>query len=396
MDRIDMGHVVDVPFGQVLARVRAELAGVGLHVLYEVDLVGLLRVDHRTDPPRQVLLGVASPGLVQQGLAVEPDLGLLLPWTVAVRELAPGRVQVAALDPELLVTLTGRADLGPVARTTSSALRDASPRSSAARPRRGERHPPAGPGQFGDRDGERRLSRSSGRPSARGSGRGREGPPVLGVGPPVGPPIPSSGGGARRVRRSTLTPSRPHPVPCAGGPTTRRHPDGAASTSAGSTAGAADEPRQTPQVAGGPVARRARRGSHGGRPGRRTRHDRASSAGGGGLHHHAVRPGLHPPADQDRRAPCRDLDAAEPLRHPRRTGPDQIPDRLTSYGLRTVDGSCNNLFAGRETFAAADQVFPRAVPAAFQDADPATAPFGGGQATSYAQTSGVVVDADPR
>ncbi len=26
------------------------------------------------------------------------------------------------------------------------------------------------------------------------------------------------------------------------------------------------------------------------------------------------------------------------------TGPNQIPDRLTSYGLRTVDGSCNNLF----------------------------------------------------
>ena len=32
---------------------------------------------------------------------------------------------------------------------------------------------------------------------------------------------------------------------------------------------------------------------------------------------------------------------------------------LTSYGLRTVDGSCNNLFPGRETFAAADQPFPR-------------------------------------
>lgn len=77
-------------------------------------------------------------------------------------------------------------------------------------------------------------------------------------------------------------------------------------------------------------------------------------------------------------------------------GPDQVPDRLTSYGLRTVDGSCNNLFPGRETYAAADQVFPRAVPASFQPADPATAPFGGGQPTSYAQTSGAVVDADPR
>src|SRR6476620_9472070 len=52
------------------------------------------------------------------------------------------------------------------------------------------------------------------------------------------------------------------------------------------------------------------------------------------------------------------------------SGPDQIPDRLTSYGLRTVDGSCNNLFPGRENFAAANQPFPRlATPAAFQSAD---------------------------
>ena len=33
-------------------------------------------------------------------------------------------------------------------------------------------------------------------------------------------------------------------------------------------------------------------------------------------------------------------------------GPNQIPDALTSYGLRTVDGSCNNLIAGRETYGA--------------------------------------------
>ena len=50
-------------------------------------------------------------------------------------------------------------------------------------------------------------------------------------------------------------------------------------------------------------------------------------------------------------------------------GSDQIPDRLTPYGLRTVDGSCNNLFAGRETFAAADQPFPRLTQSLFRDAD---------------------------
>src|SRR5205823_9748788 len=40
-------------------------------------------------------------------------------------------------------------------------------------------------------------------------------------------------------------------------------------------------------------------------------------------------------------------------------GPNQIPDALTSYGLRTTDGSCNNLLPGREKFAAADVPFPR-------------------------------------
>ena len=53
------------------------------------------------------------------------------------------------------------------------------------------------------------------------------------------------------------------------------------------------------------------------------------------------------------------------------TGPNQIPDALTSYGLRTVDGSCNNLIKGRETFGAADQLFPRyTTPVVQRSADP--------------------------
>src|SRR6478735_9746556 len=41
------------------------------------------------------------------------------------------------------------------------------------------------------------------------------------------------------------------------------------------------------------------------------------------------------------------------------TGPNQIPSPLVSQGLRTVDGSCNNLLAGQEKIGAADVVFPR-------------------------------------
>ncbi|WP_088318668.1 peroxidase family protein, partial [Kineosporia sp. R_H_3] len=77
---------------------------------------------------------------------------------------------------------------------------------------------------------------------------------------------------------------------------------------------------------------------------------------------------------------------------------DQIPDRLTAYGLRTVDGACNNLFAGRETYAAADQPFPRLVAPLFQDAEGSPAGFPPATSTSYKQKNqgNVVYDSEPR
>ena len=77
-------------------------------------------------------------------------------------------------------------------------------------------------------------------------------------------------------------------------------------------------------------------------------------------------------------------------------GPDQIPDRLSAYGLRTVDGSCNNLFAGREAFAAADQPFPRMTNPSFRAAEDSPAAFGPVRSTSYAQKKGSVFDSQPR
>src|SRR4249919_2223299 len=79
-------------------------------------------------------------------------------------------------------------------------------------------------------------------------------------------------------------------------------------------------------------------------------------------------------------------------------GPDQVPDYLTSYGLRTVDGSCNNLIAGRDKFAAADVTFPRLTSPDFRTAEAAPATLGGGPVTSYAQkTQGnTVFDSQPR
>ena len=73
------------------------------------------------------------------------------------------------------------------------------------------------------------------------------------------------------------------------------------------------------------------------------------------------------------------------------TGPNQLPSPSLSFGLRTVDGSCNNLIPGQETFGAADQTFPRLTTPVYRNAEPITAalPVGPPGPTSYAQTSGL-------
>ena len=80
------------------------------------------------------------------------------------------------------------------------------------------------------------------------------------------------------------------------------------------------------------------------------------------------------------------------------SGPNEIPDRLSPYGLRTVDGSCNNLFPGRDTFASADRTFPRLTDPSFRDAENIdnTFPVGAPGPTSYKQKAGSVVDSQPR
>ena len=89
------------------------------------------------------------------------------------------------------------------------------------------------------------------------------------------------------------------------------------------------------------------------------------------------------------------------------SGPFQIPTvanngEMLPFGLRTVDGTCNNLVPGRDRFGAADQLFPRLGPIDLRAAenlsfDPdGPGPIVIGTPTSYTQTKGIVQDSEPR
>src|SRR3954471_7262872 len=83
-------------------------------------------------------------------------------------------------------------------------------------------------------------------------------------------------------------------------------------------------------------------------------------------------------------------------------GPHQVSDPQLPRGLRTVDGSFNNLVPGQETFGQADLLFPRVTASTYRQAEALTIDPDGpggqavGQPTAYTQKSGFVSDSVPR
>ena len=105
---------LDAPFGEAVARVRAALAGQGFGVLTEIDVTATMRAKLGEQMEDYVILGACNPPFAHQALAIDRSIGLLLPCNVVVRAGSDGTI-VEALDPQVMVTMTGRAELQPVA-----------------------------------------------------------------------------------------------------------------------------------------------------------------------------------------------------------------------------------------------------------------------------------------
>ena len=116
---------LDAPFGEAVGRVRAALAGQGFGVLTEIDVTATMQAKLGEQMEDYVILGACNPPFAHQALGIDRSIGLLLPCNVVVRA-ADGGTIVEALDPQVMVTLTGRPELKPVsdevARRLSAAL----------------------------------------------------------------------------------------------------------------------------------------------------------------------------------------------------------------------------------------------------------------------------------
>jgi len=105
---------VRAPFAETVTRVREALAGQGFGVLTEIDVTATLQAKLGAQMENYVILGACNPPFAHQALGIDRSIGLLLPCNVVVRA-APAGTTVEALDPLVMVTLTGRLELKPVA-----------------------------------------------------------------------------------------------------------------------------------------------------------------------------------------------------------------------------------------------------------------------------------------
>ncbi|KQS98781.1 DUF302 domain-containing protein [Cellulomonas sp. Leaf395] len=114
-----------LPFAAALDAARAALATQGFGVLTEIDLAATLKAKIGVEIPAQVILGACNPALANDALQTEPDIGLLLPCNVVVRTAADGSTLIEAVNPDVLVSLSGNGALQRVAQDAGTRLRAA-------------------------------------------------------------------------------------------------------------------------------------------------------------------------------------------------------------------------------------------------------------------------------
>ncbi len=110
------------PFDSAVERVLVALKTEGFGVLSDIDIQKAMKEKLNEDMPAHRILGACNPPLAHKALQSEPDVGLLLPCNVTVRQGSGDDVIVSFLNPDVMVQLTDNPAIREVAEDASARL----------------------------------------------------------------------------------------------------------------------------------------------------------------------------------------------------------------------------------------------------------------------------------
>ncbi|MGK8464083.1 DUF302 domain-containing protein [Nocardia cyriacigeorgica] len=124
---LGLSTTVTASFADAVDAAKRALAEQGFGVLTEIDMQATLKAKLGHDMEDYRILGACNPPLAHRAVEIDRQIGLLLPCNVVVRRSLDNDTDIIieAMNPQLMVQLTGQPALAPIAADAAARLQAA-------------------------------------------------------------------------------------------------------------------------------------------------------------------------------------------------------------------------------------------------------------------------------